>query len=155
MPFQIKEPDLNGQDKRFSYFIYLDLNKETHRLSWLDNNFHPNLAISDKLISFIKRKPKLPWSFGRHREAQDFKVKFWNLSLGKPHKKFLKAISNLLKNLFEKQESIHCIWRNSRSHYLYQYWFASLRKCFWSPSFNFDFDFIQNIQERVVFWPAK
>jgi hypothetical protein len=62
--------------QKIPILIYLALKKETHRLSRLDSNFHPNLAIRDKLTSFIKRKPKPPWSLGRQREAQDLRVKF-------------------------------------------------------------------------------
>jgi hypothetical protein len=65
------------------------------------------LAIRDKLNSCIRRKSRLPSSFGRQIELHDFRERFLNLSLGEPYQKFFKIMSSEeLKEIGNKKELI-------------------------------------------------
>jgi hypothetical protein len=100
IPFKILEPNEREEDKKLPYLIYFVWKREAHKLSWLERSFHPSLEIRDRLASFISRKPRPPWSLGKHKDFQDFSDKLRTLSLGKSHQKFLKALSNWLQRPF-------------------------------------------------------
>jgi hypothetical protein len=69
IPFQIKDPELKGQERSVPYLMYFFWKKDIQRASlWLERSFQPSLAIRETLMSFIRRMPKPPWSLGRQIE---------------------------------------------------------------------------------------
>jgi hypothetical protein len=83
----------SGEQRKSPYLIYFFWSCLTHKQSEFVSNFQPSLATRARLKSCILLKPRPPLSFGEQMELQDFNDKFLNLSLGKPHQKFLKSLS--------------------------------------------------------------
>jgi hypothetical protein len=63
---------------------YLPRSWDTHRQSEEECNFHPSLAISATLTSFILLKPNPSTALGKQIESQDLRDKFLDLLGGKP-----------------------------------------------------------------------
>jgi hypothetical protein len=64
--------------------------------SELLSNCHPSLEMKAKLTSLIFLMPSPPKAFGVQMESNAFKERFLGFLGGKPHRKFLKDLSNAL-----------------------------------------------------------
>jgi len=95
IPFQIIEAfEIADVEKKLPYLIYFSRKCQTQRQSITERIFHPSLAMRARFVSFIRRNPNPPSLRGVHIELQDFRHRFLDLPLGKPHHKSLNILSS-------------------------------------------------------------
>jgi hypothetical protein len=101
MPFHSQEEEERGEGERKEVeFRYLPCSWETHRESELLSSCHSSLEMRARLTSLIFLMPRPPMAFGVQMESHAFRERFLVFLGGKPHRKFLKDLSNSLQQLF-------------------------------------------------------
>jgi hypothetical protein len=78
----------------------------THIESDLFSSFQPSLETKVKFTSHIFLNPSPPNTLGMQRESQAFKERFLAFLAGKPHKKFLKILSNSKQKEFGRRKEL-------------------------------------------------